>query len=190
MIVISKEVELDAGHRVPTHASKCKNLHGHRYKVKAEMRCEELVPDESGRSNAGMVMDFGVLKQALMEVIHDPFDHKLILWEHDPLLQAFIMVTSGIPEVYSPLGFGPAEEERPKTGTFDALKPLLAVVGISEGLVVVPCIPTAENLARLWFESVAAYLRGRVGHEMAEGAHLVRLEVYETPTSCAVYMPT
>ena len=85
MFSIEKEVELDMGHRVPFHDSKCKNIHGHRYKVRAYVSADEVVPDEDRVSDSGMVMDFGVIKDVLMKVVHDPFDHKLCLWGEDPV---------------------------------------------------------------------------------------------------------
>jgi 6-pyruvoyltetrahydropterin/6-carboxytetrahydropterin synthase len=80
--VISREIQFDAGHRVPNHNSKCKNPHGHRYKVEAVLRSEELIT-EPGHPQEGMLADFGFLKQALTECVHDAFDHGFIVWVHD-----------------------------------------------------------------------------------------------------------
>jgi len=88
MYTVRKYVEIDAGHRVPFHESKCCNLHGHRYRITAELRAPSLVDPSSRRSDSGMVMDFGMIKEILMQEIHDPFDHKMILWERDPLWDA------------------------------------------------------------------------------------------------------
>jgi 6-pyruvoyltetrahydropterin/6-carboxytetrahydropterin synthase len=84
--VISKEIEFDAGHRVPNHDSKCKNPHGHRYKVAAVVRAEDVIK-ESGHPQEGMLADFGFLKQALTECVHDPLDHGFIVWENDIVLK-------------------------------------------------------------------------------------------------------
>jgi len=35
MFTISRLIEIDAAHRVMTHGSKCRGLHGHRYKIEA-----------------------------------------------------------------------------------------------------------------------------------------------------------
>jgi 6-pyruvoyltetrahydropterin/6-carboxytetrahydropterin synthase len=86
MYSVKKWIELDAGHRVPFHDSKCHNVHGHRYRVTAEVAAELLVPPESQRSDAGMVVDFGVIKKVLVEEVHDPYDHQLMLWVKDPLI--------------------------------------------------------------------------------------------------------
>jgi 6-pyruvoyltetrahydropterin/6-carboxytetrahydropterin synthase len=77
---ISKFVELDAAHRVPYHQSKCKNLHGHRYKV--EMTVTGQIRDDHTPEH-GMVLDFSFMKELLMEFVHEPCDHAMILWVED-----------------------------------------------------------------------------------------------------------
>lgn len=88
--VVSKQVEFDAAHRVPYHESKCKHLHGHRYRVVAF--CEgPVIPDSEQRADAGMVIDFGDIKAALTEEIHDVFDHRTIVWIRDDKLRAALL---------------------------------------------------------------------------------------------------
>jgi 6-pyruvoyltetrahydropterin/6-carboxytetrahydropterin synthase len=77
---VAREVEFDAGHRVPYHASKCFNPHGHRYRVRATVRGD--VREDHGPEH-GMVVDFGVLKALMVEAIHDRYDHSMIVWDHD-----------------------------------------------------------------------------------------------------------
>ena len=62
-----------AAHRLLKHSGKCRNLHGHTWRVRVEI---EGRPDEE----TGMVVDFGEVKQ----IIRD-FDHKAIFSEDDPL---------------------------------------------------------------------------------------------------------
>jgi 6-pyruvoyltetrahydropterin/6-carboxytetrahydropterin synthase len=78
---ITREIGIDAAHRVPHHASKCHNVHGHRYVVEATI-CGRLI--EEGEQT-GMVMDFGFLKDEMMAIIDAPADHAMIMWENDPL---------------------------------------------------------------------------------------------------------
>lgn len=89
LVTVMRQIELDAGHRVPHHESKCRSLHGHRYKIQVELVAPEVVPTQAGQSESGMVMDFGLIKTVLMEVIHDVYDHSLILWEQDELATDF-----------------------------------------------------------------------------------------------------
>jgi 6-pyruvoyltetrahydropterin/6-carboxytetrahydropterin synthase len=72
MITVTKEIQFDMAHRVPNHKSKCRNLHGHRYKVVVCAGIEEL---QTEGSSEGMVVDFGDIKAMMMKQIHDPYDH-------------------------------------------------------------------------------------------------------------------
>lgn len=79
MYEIEKEIEFDAGHRVPLHASKCHNPHGHRYRVVATV-VGELITDGP---ESGMVRDFSIVKHYLTTLVHDKYDHAFIIHEDD-----------------------------------------------------------------------------------------------------------
>ena len=76
---ILKQIEWDMGHRVMNHVSKCRNLHGHRYK--AEICLEGNLIDINGDSSEGMVMDFEAIKRIAVEYIQDILDHGFMIWE-------------------------------------------------------------------------------------------------------------
>jgi len=126
---IRRQIEIDAGHRVPYHDSQCRFLHGHRWKIVAHVSAPDLVPSSSGRPDSGMVVDFGFIKQVLMEQIHSRFDHRLMLWEKDELVTAW--------------GDGGG---------------MVHTLSIGDGVVAVPVIPTSEELARYWAELIAPQL--------------------------------
>ena len=86
-ILISRKIEIDMGHRVPQHKSKCRNLHGHRYVFEAGVRGPLIV--EQGASDEGMVMDYGDIKEIMVREIHDPLDHGFMMYDGDPLREAF-----------------------------------------------------------------------------------------------------
>ncbi len=69
------------GHAVTDHGSKCKHLHGHRYRIRAGVN--DKVISEKGSSSYGMVIDFSDLKRALMDVIDAPYDHAFVMWKGD-----------------------------------------------------------------------------------------------------------
>lgn len=96
LVTVMRQIEIDAGHRVPHHNSKCRNLHGHRYKIQVELVAPEVIPTQEGQSESGMVMDFGLIKTVLMEVIHDVYDHSLILWDQDPLWTSLMGISSAM----------------------------------------------------------------------------------------------
>jgi len=72
--------DISCGHRVAGHESKCKHLHGHNYRV--HFTCA------AGLDSLGRVIDFSVIKTKLCMWIEDNWDHRLILWEQDPLAGA------------------------------------------------------------------------------------------------------
>jgi 6-pyruvoyltetrahydropterin/6-carboxytetrahydropterin synthase len=79
--IVEKEVQFDAGHRVPNHKSKCCNPHGHRYRVVVGVS-GDLVSSE-GASDQGMVMDFGDIKALLTAYVHDVYDHGFMVYMED-----------------------------------------------------------------------------------------------------------
>lgn len=84
---ISKTIEIDMGHRLPDHKSKCRNLHGHRYVFEAIIDGEPII--KKGDPAAGMITDFSNLKKIMMDVIDTPLDHGFMIYEKDPLLALF-----------------------------------------------------------------------------------------------------
>lgn len=72
MVVCTRRIEFDAGHRLINHEGKCKMLHGHRYVLEVSFKANEL--DELGR-----VIDFGVVRKILGSWIDNNLDHNTIL---------------------------------------------------------------------------------------------------------------
>jgi len=87
---ISKEIEFDAGHRVSTHGSKCRNPHGHRYKIR--VTCRGSIIDDPSRPDHGMLVDFGNLKTIMNDKIHDVLDHSFIVWTQDEVMKKSLEV--------------------------------------------------------------------------------------------------
>lgn len=82
--IVERFIDIDAGHRVARHESKCRNLHGHRYRLTVQI-AGPIRDDDSPEH--GMVIDFARVKEALT-VIHDEWDHRFLLGSDDPLLAA------------------------------------------------------------------------------------------------------
>jgi 6-pyruvoyltetrahydropterin/6-carboxytetrahydropterin synthase len=177
---VGRTIGIDAGHRVPTHGSKCANLHGHRYTITAEVESASLNEIERDEQQ-DMVTDFGFIKEVMMYHIDRLCDHGFILWRHDSHLINFI-------------GDGLAGIRRMSahfeavTAVADPASP--AACYFQEGqrghptkLVVVPFIPTAERLAEWWFH----LMKQDIYEKSSRVAHLARVVVWETPNCCAVY---
>lgn len=92
---ITREIGIDAAHRVPDHQSKCHNIHGHRYRVEATIKG----PLVKHGQETGMVMDFGFIKDEMMRVIDEPADHAMILYTDDPLAEGIRRVCGKLLEV-------------------------------------------------------------------------------------------
>ena len=71
--------EIDMGHRVVEQGGKCENLHGHRYRIEWHATADAL-------DDKGMIIDFGVIKSTVCKHIEEEFDHKMVLWDQDPIL--------------------------------------------------------------------------------------------------------
>lgn len=76
MYIVITEQSFDAAHFLAGYDGKCKNLHGHRWRVLIKVESEDL-------ANSGMVVDFTDLKKDLKEMA-EQLDHCLII-EKDSL---------------------------------------------------------------------------------------------------------
>ena len=80
MITVTRYHDISCGHRVTGHKGKCQFLHGHNYRIHFTIAAPHT-------NELGMVLDFTAIKTRLCQWLEDNFDHKFLLWEHDPLLQ-------------------------------------------------------------------------------------------------------
>lgn len=81
-IRITKKFEFEAGHALFGYDGKCKNMHGHSYKLYVTVIGTPL--NNSSHVKHGMVIDFGDLKQIVKTEIIDLFDHSMILNSGSP----------------------------------------------------------------------------------------------------------
>lgn len=145
-VEITRRVEFDAGHRIPHHASKCRNIHGHRYRLEATVSGPVL--EARGESDDGMIVDFGLLKQVMNTWVADKWDHAFLCWEGD----------GGM------------------LGILDAAHDEIG----HHRTIIMPDVPTAENLAQAAFRLIDGGLR-----QVAAPFELVRVRLYETPNCWA-----
>lgn len=69
-VMVSKEFTFDAAHHLHAYEGKCKNLHGHTYKVVFGISG---TPDKRG-----ITIDFGTVKQIWKEEIEGYLDHRYL----------------------------------------------------------------------------------------------------------------
>jgi 6-pyruvoyltetrahydropterin/6-carboxytetrahydropterin synthase len=135
--------DFSCGHRVVGHEGKCALLHGHNYRVHFECVADQL--DAVGR-----VVDFSVIKERLCDWLEDAWDHRLLLWAKDPIVEAMSL---------------PDAKTRHDNRLFATL---------ADSMVVVQFNPTAENMAAHLLEVVGPSMLS------GTGARLVKVEIEET----------
>lgn len=81
-IRITKEFTFETGHALYGHDGKCKNIHGHSYKLSVSVL--GIPVSDSNDPKFGMIMDFSDLKKIVKEEIVDRFDHATIFNKNTP----------------------------------------------------------------------------------------------------------
>jgi 6-pyruvoyltetrahydropterin/6-carboxytetrahydropterin synthase len=72
MYHVSKSFTFEASHQLPNHDGKCKRLHGHSWKAEVTVSGKKL---EKSGPKEGMLLDFGVLGEAI-EILREQYlDH-------------------------------------------------------------------------------------------------------------------
>ena len=71
-MTVAKRFQWEAAHRLPAHPGRCRNLHGHSYRMTVEV--------EGAVGAGGMVLDFGDLKAAVAPLVE--------AWDHATLVDA------------------------------------------------------------------------------------------------------
>ena len=82
MFSVTRTHEICCGHRVYGHESKCSHLHGHNYTF--ELTCK------GDLDGIGRVIDFGVIKTTLCQWLEEHWDHRMLIWEKDPILEPLL----------------------------------------------------------------------------------------------------
>jgi len=81
-IRITKQFNFEAGHALYGYDGKCRNLHGHSYKLSVTVIGTPIA--DISHVKLGMVIDFGDLKKIVEEEIVDKFDHATIFNKNTP----------------------------------------------------------------------------------------------------------
>lgn len=69
-IRLRKKLKFDAAHLLTGYKGNCKNVHGHTWRVLVDVQ-----GDRRLRNSLGMLVDFGEIKQLIM----DKYDHSIII---------------------------------------------------------------------------------------------------------------
>ncbi|ARN78669.1 6-carboxytetrahydropterin synthase QueD [Nonlabens spongiae] len=79
---ITKEFTFETGHALHGYDGKCRNVHGHSYKLAVTVIGTPI--SDTNNVKLGMVIDFGDLKKIVKEEIVDPFDHATVFNKNTP----------------------------------------------------------------------------------------------------------
>jgi 6-pyruvoyltetrahydropterin/6-carboxytetrahydropterin synthase len=131
MYSVTKRIEFCYGHRLLDYDGICKHPHGHNAVAEIEVRTATL-------DNRNMVCDFSDIKRVVKGWIDRELDHKMILRQDDPLVEA--------------------------------------LQALGEPIFLLDSNPTVERIARLIYDQASS-----------QGFPVVRVKVWETPTSFAEY---
>ncbi len=80
MYKVVKHMEFCYGHRLLGHAGPCRRLHGHNARVEIVLKSEQL-------DAMGLVIDFHQIKSVVKPWLDDTFDHRVLLFSKDPLVE-------------------------------------------------------------------------------------------------------
>ena len=81
-IRITKQFSFETGHALYGYDGKCKNVHGHSYKLDVTVIGQPIT--DTNNVKFGMVIDFGDLKKIVKEEIVDVFDHATVFNKNTP----------------------------------------------------------------------------------------------------------
>ena len=84
-IRITKQFTFETAHALYGYDGKCKNVHGHSYKLSVTVIGKPIT--DTSHVKLGMVIDFGDLKKIVKEEIIDPFDHATVFNKNTPHIE-------------------------------------------------------------------------------------------------------
>ena len=84
-IRITKHFFFETGHALYGYDGKCKNVHGHSYKLSVTVIGKPV--KDSNNVKYGMVIDFGDLKKIVASEIVDKFDHATVFNKNTPHIE-------------------------------------------------------------------------------------------------------
>ena len=84
-IRITKQFSFETGHALYGYDGKCKNVHGHSYKLSVTVIGKPI--SDNSNVKFGMVIDFTDLKKIVKEEIVDQFDHATVFNKNTPHIE-------------------------------------------------------------------------------------------------------
>ena len=85
LIRITKQFSFETGHALYGYDGKCKNVHGHSYKLSVTVIGTPIT--DKSNVKYGMVIDFGDLKKIVKSEVVDVFDHATVFNKNTPHIE-------------------------------------------------------------------------------------------------------
>ena len=85
LIRITKQFSFETGHALYGYDGKCKNVHGHSYKLSVTVIGNPIT--DKSNVKYGMVLDFGDLKKIVKSEVVDVFDHATVFNKNTPHIE-------------------------------------------------------------------------------------------------------
>ena len=85
VIRITKQFNFETGHALYGYDGKCRNVHGHSYKLSVTVSGTPI--NDNSNVKYGMVIDFSDLKKIVKEEIVDLFDHATVFNKNTPHIE-------------------------------------------------------------------------------------------------------
>jgi len=82
IIRVTKSFNFETAHALYGYDGKCKNIHGHSYKLYVTVKGTPIA--DNSNPKFGMVIDFGDIKKIVKAEVVDLFDHAILLNENSP----------------------------------------------------------------------------------------------------------
>lgn len=81
---LTKEFGFEMAHALTGYDGKCRNIHGHSYRLFVTVEGEQQTDPNSPKK--GMVVDFREIKELVNRCVVEPFDHALVLPKDTPYI--------------------------------------------------------------------------------------------------------
>lgn len=113
-IRITKEFTWCMAHMLANHNGKCRNIHGHTYKMQVEVkRLEGTLVSNIGKTDHGMVLEFNDVKDIINRLIIDKLDHAFLYWKDstDPMEHEIATILKKYDRKMVEIDYRPTAEE-------------------------------------------------------------------------------
>jgi len=82
LLRLTKEFEFQMAHALSGYDGKCRNIHGHNYRLQVTVEGQPIANPDDAKN--GMVIDFGDIKRIVNQSVIELFDHAFVVSEGSP----------------------------------------------------------------------------------------------------------